>query len=128
MDFASISVGILCVWRITYLAYSEHGPWRVLSRLRDRVRPTFLGSLLACFYCLSLWVSAPFAAWIGQNGKERFLFWVAFSGGAILLERVTAREENPPPALYFEHEGEDDVLLRRKYQNRRSGSERGYRD
>lgn len=123
MDIAWISAGILCAWRVTHLVYSEHGPWRLLARLRDHLRPTFFGSLLACFYCLSLWISAPLAVWIGQGGKETLLLWLAFSGGAILLERVTSRDDTPPPALYFEHEGEEDVLLRRKFKSRRADSE-----
>jgi hypothetical protein len=54
--------------------------------------------LLDCFYCLNLWVSAPFALLLTSSWREGLLFWLALSGGAILLERVCA----PPAPPYIE--------------------------
>jgi hypothetical protein len=51
-----------------------------------------------CFYCLSMWIAAAFAAAAGSSWSERLLLWPALSGAAILLERATG----PAPAAYFE--------------------------
>jgi hypothetical protein len=110
-------VGILGVWRITHLLAAEDGPWDLVARLRTAAGHGFLGSLLDCFYCLSLWVAAPFAIVIGAGWVERLLLWPALSGGAILLERATTRVERPPPATYVEGdtplEEAGDAMLRR---------------
>ncbi len=103
MSFYWLVVGILAVWRITHFFQAEDGPWEVVARLRKKAGKGFWGKLLDCFYCLSLWVSLPFAAVIGQSRLEQFLLWLAFSAGAILLERVTARPA-VAPADYFEDE------------------------
>jgi Protein of unknown function (DUF1360) len=55
-----LALGILCIWRITYLFYGEDGPWDVSVRLRKLADQGFLGRLLDCFYCLSIWIAAPF--------------------------------------------------------------------
>ena len=108
-------LGALCVWRVTHGLTSEDGPWNSFAKLRRAVDGGFWADLLDCFYCLSIWVSAPFAVWIGASLKERFLLWLAISASAILIERVTARRNDVLPAQYFEHQGADrDVLLREK--------------
>jgi hypothetical protein len=109
-------LGALSVWRITHLLHEENGPWNAAARLRQALSPGFWADLVGCFYCLSLWVSAPVALWIGTTARERILLWLAVSAAAILLERATTRSADPsPPAIYFEHGGDhEDVLLRRK--------------
>jgi hypothetical protein len=111
-------LGALAVWRITHLLNAEDGPGDVLVRLRRRVGTGFWGGLLDCFYCLSLWVAAPFVFVLAESGKERLLLWPALSAAAIILERLTqARATNPAPgqAWYFEPTQEDtDALLRRE--------------
>ena len=77
--------------------------------LRRRMGNGFWGKLLDCFYCLSLWIAAPFAFFVGQDLKERVLLWLAMSGGAILLERGTSREA-PVPAYFTEGEPHDAML------------------
>jgi hypothetical protein len=71
----------------------------------------FAGRLHDCFYCLSLWVAAPFAYFVGESARERLYLWLAFTGGAILLERVTSREAAPFPLV--EEGGETDAMLRK---------------
>ena len=98
----------LAVWRLTHLLNAEDGPWQVLARLRKLVGAGFWGNLMDCFYCLSLWISAPFAWWLGGTWAERLLSWLAVSGAAILLERATAPAqtpyfEDPPEAEKGEH-------------------------
>ena len=107
-------LGTLCVWRITHLLQAEDGPWDLVVRLRRLAGAGFWGRLLDCFYCLSLWIAAPFAFALGATLLEQFMLWPALSGGAILLERATSRELDPPPAQYVEdQEEEDDGVLRR---------------
>ncbi len=92
-------LAILACWRITHLLNAEDGPWDSIVRLRRAAGEGFLGKLLDCFYCLSLWVAAPLALAVGFGWAERFLLWLGISAGASLLERATSR--NPEP-LYFE--------------------------
>jgi hypothetical protein len=112
MRFYWLVVGTLCVWRITHLFYAEDGPRNVMVRLRKRAGVGFWGSLLDCFYCLSLWIALPFALLVGQGWKEQLVLWPALSAGASLLERATSREANAPPAMYFEDKEHKDVMLR----------------
>jgi len=76
-------LGALAVWRITHLLSAEAGPRRLLERLRHWAGET---SSLACFYCLSLWVSVPVALVIGQDWLEQVLLWLALSATAIALD------------------------------------------
>jgi type VI protein secretion system component VasK len=113
MQFFGLTLGILAVWRITHLLVAEDGPWDLLARLRQRVAASFWSSLFGCFYCLSLWVSVPFALLLAQGWKERLLMWPALSAGAILLERLTSRD-GAAPAAYVEEEESADVRLRQE--------------
>jgi len=91
------------VWRVTHLFWGEDGPVDIFVRFRRLAGDGFLGRLLDCFYCLSLWVAAPFAYLVGDTWPERILLWLGFSGGAILLERSTSRgSAAPPPAQWRE--------------------------
>jgi hypothetical protein len=94
-----LALGILGVWRVTILLNAEDGPADLLARLRRFVGPGPAGRLLDCFHCLSLWVAIPFALGICQGWGERIVFWLALSGGAIVLERLTT---HPPVADYRE--------------------------
>ena len=116
----AVAVATLAVWRITHLLWGEDGPGEIFVRVRRRVGDGLVGKLLDCFYCLSLWIALPIAWAIADVWSERALLWIALSGGAILLERITAREA--PPAIWQEtpatsgeignEEEHDDVLLR----------------
>jgi hypothetical protein len=90
MKFYVFLLGTLGVWRVTHLLYGEDGPWNILLKVRKFVGDGFWGSLMDCFYCLSVWISAPFAYGLGEGWKERLLLWPAFSAAAILLERWSA--------------------------------------
>jgi Protein of unknown function (DUF1360) len=110
MNFYWFLLGSLGVWRLTHLLVVEDGPWRVAVRLRQSAGVGFFGDLLACFYCLSLWIAVPFAFLIGDTMLERALLWPALSGAAILLERATA--EPAAPAAYIEEKENSDGMLR----------------
>ncbi len=103
MHFYFAALGVLCVWRVTHLLQAEDGPGDILVRLRRAAGQGFWGNLLDCFYCLSLWVSLPFAALLGQTWLERALLWLALSGAAILLERITQGRSDSSQAAWFEH-------------------------
>ncbi len=101
-------LAVLAVWRVTHLLAKEDGPWRVFERLRG----TFLGPLLSCFYCLSMWVAVPFVWFTGGSTLEKVVTWLALSGAAILLEKAT--EEPLEIKIESEEEEREDELLRAK--------------
>jgi hypothetical protein len=68
----------------------EDGPFDLIFILRKKAGDGFFGNLLDCFYCLSIWVAIPFGLWLGKDGLEKFLYWLAISGAACLLEQATA--------------------------------------
>jgi hypothetical protein len=116
MAFYWLTLGLLGVWRISHLFHAEDGPWDFFALLRQWAGSGFLGRLLDCFYCLSVWVAAPFALLLGGTWKERLFLWPALSAGAILLERMTTNKGDgrPSPAIYFEDAEDSDVLLRKE--------------
>jgi hypothetical protein len=90
LSFALLLAGALAAWRLTHLLVAEDGPFDIVVRLRRAAGDGFWGAVMDCFYCASLWVAAPLALWLGHGLGGRILLWLAFSGGAILLERATA--------------------------------------
>ncbi len=116
MTFSWLAVGLLGVWRVSHLFHAEDGPWDLFALLRRWAGNGFLGKLLDCFYCVSLWIAVPFSLLLGATWKERLLLWPALSAGAILLERTTANmgDGQLPPANYFEDAEGGDVLLRKE--------------
>jgi hypothetical protein len=94
---------------------AEDGPADVLFRLRRLAGEGFLGSLLDCFYCLSIWTAAPFAYLLGADVKEQLLLWPALSAGAILIERLSGAASGGPSAPPIEYEEGDNPngLLRK---------------
>jgi hypothetical protein len=108
--FYWLILGILSVWRITHLLNAEDGPSNILVRFRHIVGQGFWGSLLDCFYCLSLWIAIPFAYLLGDTWKECILLWPALSGGAIIIERLTSTTPEKPNLIYYEDEEKENVL------------------
>ncbi|WP_420631729.1 DUF1360 domain-containing protein [Candidatus Leptofilum sp.] len=102
MQFFRLLVGTLSVWRITHLLHAEDGPGEVVVKLHHGAGEGFWGQVLDCFYCLSIWIAAPFAIYLGQKLDERLLLWPALSAGAILLERATANGYDDEPAFFIE--------------------------
>lgn len=112
-------VATLAVWRLTHLLQVEDGPFEVFVHVRSRMREGFVGKLLDCFYCLSLWSAAPAAWLVGRGWSEWLLLWLALSAAAILLERLHAvllawEQTCGLPAIYSEdaprEEGSDGLL------------------
>ena len=103
MQLEWLIVGVLAVWRITHLLALEDGPFDAVLRLRKVLGDGMLGLLLDCFYCLSLWVGLAVALAIQAMAATptlvvTLLLWPALSGGALLLQRATARAEAVPSA------------------------------
>ena len=88
-------LAVLACWRVTHLLALEDGPWDAVTRLRARLGAGVLGRLMDCFQCLSVWVAAPFAAYVTHRWLDGVVAWLALSGAACLLERATA----PPVTL-----------------------------
>ncbi len=107
MRFYLLVVLTLCVWRITHLLVEEDGPWNLVVKLRGAVGDGFWGRLLDCFYCLSLWIAAPFALLAASDWPGRLLHWPAISAAAILLERATQRAPEPPLPSFVETNEEE---------------------
>lgn len=102
----------LATWRVTHLLANEDGPAEIVARFRARLGQSVLGKLLDCFYCLSMWIAAPFALLVSKQLWDGLLAWLALSGAACLLERITEKPALISP-LSQNNEGEtNDVMLR----------------
>jgi hypothetical protein len=88
-------VAVLVLWRVTHLLNAEAGPFGMFSGLRRLAGGGFLGQLLDCFYCLSLWLAIPLALLTGEGWVQQLLLWPALSGAACLLEKATRRTVFP---------------------------------
>lgn len=97
MSPAELLIGILAVWRVTHLLHAEDGPWQLSARLRRAAGSGFLGRLLDCFYCLSVWIAIPAALVMAQDWALRVLLWLGLSGGAVVIQRLL-----PPDVEYHE--------------------------
>jgi Protein of unknown function (DUF1360) len=104
------ALGSLATWRVTHLLAEEDGPWDAVVRVRVRLGPGQLGALMDCFYCLSIWVAAPATLAVARRPRHAPLVWLALSGAACLLERVTSPPETAEPAAGPIQEGVPDVL------------------
>jgi hypothetical protein len=79
----------LAVWRITHLFSQEDGPFDLVIKLRKQLGQGFLGDLLDCFYCLSIWVAIPFACLLCPHWIEGIIMTLALSGASCLLFKLT---------------------------------------
>jgi len=100
MNVLRILVAALAVWRLTHLLQREDGPFDVIKRSRHWLRRALLEGLADCFYCLSLWLAAPFAYFLAASWLDRAMLWPALSGAAIILNRFVDPPTETP--LYYE--------------------------
>ena len=100
MIATTLAISILAVWRISNLLVNEQGPGDVLGLLRDRIGVAYdehsraygkniLASAFTCIWCLSVWVGWGVALVTAPD--QWFLSGLAYSAGAILLDRVIKR-------------------------------------
>jgi hypothetical protein len=87
------ALAVLGTWRVSHLLTQEDGPADFVIRIRARLGSSLLGSAMDCFYCMSMWVAVPMTAVLNRPAGESILIWLAMSGAACLLERVTALSE-----------------------------------
>jgi hypothetical protein len=102
-------LAVLATWRVTHLLANEDGPADIVFRTRRWLGDGFVGSLMDCFNCMSLWIAAPLALFVSNDPLTWALSWLALSGGACLLERLGAADAGKSPQSTLE-EGRDDVL------------------
>lgn len=98
MKAYTVVLGSLAVWRVTHLFNVEDGPFDLIVRLRRFAGAGVLGKLLDCFYCLSLWMAIPFALLLEDTPGQRVLLWLALSGAASLLQRISS-VRGPSPGV-----------------------------
>jgi Protein of unknown function (DUF1360) len=102
-------LAVLATWRVTHLLANEDGPADIIFRLRRRLGDGFIGSLMDCFNCMSMWVAAPLALFVSTNALTWAVTWLALSGATCLLERLGGPPAGARPNLK-PMEGNDDVL------------------
>lgn len=81
----------LAVWRIAHLITREDGPFDFVFHLRRIAGSGFWGKLLDCFYCASLWIAFPFACFLSAHITSRVVVWLALSGAASILLKLSER-------------------------------------
>ncbi len=102
-------LAVLATWRVTHLLANEDGPADIIVRLRRRLGHGFIGGLMDCFNCLSLWVAAPAAfLLVRRRPFMQLVSWLALSGGACLLERMGGKPIVIEPGI--QTEGDHHVL------------------
>ena len=84
-------VAVLATWRLMRLVAREDGPFEFIVKLRVRAADGFVGQLMDCPYCLSLWLAAPFAFALADSAVVWVAAWRAISGGASLIENLLER-------------------------------------
>ena len=109
--WARLIVAVLATWRLTHLIAREDGPADLVVRLRARLGSGWLGQLMDCFNCASLWVAAPLAWWLATTLADGVVLWLALSGAVCLLERASAERLVIQP-LNPDLQGETDGMLR----------------
>jgi Protein of unknown function (DUF1360) len=87
--FLRLVLAVLATWRVTHLLASEDGLGDIIFRLRRLLGQSLAGKLMDCFNCLSLWVAAPMTLFVSRQPTEWLMSWLAISGGACLLERLS---------------------------------------
>lgn len=99
-SFFHFLVAVLATWRITHLLSREDGPFDILFRVKKQLGQGFFGNLLDCFYCLSIWISVPFAAWTGNGILEIVIDTIAISGAACIIQKFIDKQQ--PPTFFEE--------------------------
>jgi len=105
MNWFEFMLATLAVWRFTHLIAAEDGPFKVIAWVRSKAGQRFWGTLLDCFYCLSVWIAIPFAIVMGVSRWQKFLLWPSLSAAAILLNRIVDSVAPDPPVYFEEPEG-----------------------
>ncbi len=89
-------LAVLATWRITHLLSKEDGPFDIFFRVKKQLGQGFFGSLLDCFYCLSIWISIPFGVWVGSTVMEKIICCIGISGAASIIQKFIDKQQPPP--------------------------------
>ena len=84
LNFFDIIVASLGVWRLAHMLKYEAGPWDVFIRIRERLGNGFLGKLMDCIWCSSVWLAIIFFV----PGTKYLVIVLAISALSIFLERA----------------------------------------
>lgn len=129
LDFlVRFALAALATWRVSHLLATEDGPAEIFVRLRAWLGYTWIGRLMDCFLCLSLWIAAPAALFVSRSVLEWVFCWLALSGAACLLERLGQQPVTLQP-IYREPGDSNNVLraepdgLEERFSN--SGAKQG---
>jgi|ERR1700677_271375 Protein of unknown function (DUF1360) len=109
MSLMPFLLAVFATWRVTHLLANEDGPADIIFRLRRHLGDGFIGSLMDCFNCMSIWIAAPFALFVSATPLTWFVTWLALSGAACFLERLGGPSAGAGPNSK-PTEGNDDVL------------------
>jgi hypothetical protein len=93
VEWFQLVISTLAVWRVTHLFQAEDGPWDVIFRIRKLLGKSIFGTLMDCFYCLSVWFAMAPGFYFGRDWVEKIILWLGISGGAIILERISFKEK-----------------------------------
>jgi hypothetical protein len=107
-EWLSFVAAAFATWRVTHLLANEDGPADIVFRTRRWLGDGFIGSLMDCFNCMSVWVAAPLALFVSANPLIWLVSWLALSGAACLLERLGGASAAAHEKQRME--GNDDVL------------------
>jgi hypothetical protein len=88
MNWYTLIISTLAVWRVTHLIQAEDGPFDLIFKLRKLAGKSMIGSLMDCFYCLSIWVALLPAIYLGSSTAEKILLIPALSAAAIFLNQA----------------------------------------
>lgn len=82
--------GILATYRLSLMLSKESGPMRIFRKIRNIPPPKSAAKEgLSCPLCSSVWFAAIPAVFFCHFGyapwSESWLWWLSFSGGAVLL-------------------------------------------
>ncbi|GAB3387141.1 DUF1360 domain-containing protein [Lysobacter fragariae] len=91
----TLLIAVLATWRVAHLFAREDGPFDLIVRLRVALGDGMLGRAMDCVYCLSLWLAIPFAFLLANDVARWIAAWLAISGGAALLERLSECATSP---------------------------------
>ena len=92
----------MAVWRLSYMLQNEDGPGGILEKFRGllfdgadvegRQKIGFLSPMVGCLYCLSIWVSVPFAVYLSMDDLILLpVHILALSGIAIFVSLIHER-------------------------------------
>lgn len=82
----------LAVWRLTMLLCYEAGPFNIFSLIRVGFARLGLFRVIACFHCMSFWISVPVVLVVFKPHAYSILVVLGVAGAASLTQTSFGRE------------------------------------